>query len=278
MRRLPDPLLHPVEQPREHEQEDHDSEANSPAFKQVRLGRPAEKGGDVPGVVVQGRRRAILVIDHAVCDRLRHRDLVSGEVQIPLRVVGLRITGQDRMDVVGAHLLIFKARQRVKDEPRKAALILSRFRQQRHVRRRLAERRGGGLIVRIGLGARDDVGRRAGALEDLALVVGRGVGDLIRGGKRLDLILGEARPARLGERAERNAQSVTGAADLLVHLEPALKLRRVVDAEHAPEAPAQTRRVRLVSIALRERRQSAREGERHRGRESESGKPDTDHR
>ena len=67
---------------------------------------------------------------------------------------------------------------------------------------RLAERRSGGLVVRIGLGARDVVGRRCGALEDFALLIGLGVGDLIGRGERPDLVLAEARPIGIGERAE----------------------------------------------------------------------------
>ena len=71
----------------------------------------------------------------------------------------------------------------------------------------LPKRRGRGLVVRIGLGARNDVGRRRGALEDFALLVGLGVGDLIGRRERPDLILAEARPVGLGERAERNARA-----------------------------------------------------------------------
>ena len=116
----------------------------------------------------------------------------------------------------------------------------------------------------------------AGTLEDFALLVGLGVGDLIGGGERPDLILAEARPIGISERAERNAQSMTGAANLFVDLEPALKLSLVVDAEHPREAPALARRVRLLGVALR-KRESAREDER-RGRKSERGKPEADHR
>ena len=100
---------------------------------------------------------------------------------------------------------------------------------------------------------------------------------MIGGGQRPDLILAEARPVGIGERAERNAQSVAGAADFLVDLESALQLRLVVDAEHAGEAPVLARGLRLFGVALRERRRRAREDERH-GREGQGGELDTDHR
>jgi hypothetical protein len=70
---------------------------------------------------------------------------------------------------------------------------------------------------------------------------------------------------------------MTGAANLLVHLEPALKLTLVIDAEHPREAPALARRVRLVSVALREHGGYARKDKR-RGRKGKRGKLDTDHR
>src|SRR4029077_2720113 len=119
-------------------------------------------------------------------------------------------------------LLIFEAGQRVEDKPRKAALELQRLGQQRHVRRRLAERRCGGLVVRIGFWTRDDVSWRSRTLEDFALLVRLRVGDLIGGGERPDLVLAEARPIGIRERAERNAQSVGGAESLL--LEPSTRL------------------------------------------------------
>src|SRR6202050_3690425 len=273
VRGLPDPLLHRIEQRREHDEEDQDPEANSLALGKIRFSRPAQKGGNVMGVIIQRRLGAVLVIDSAVGDRLWHRDLVAGIVQIPLEIVGLRIAGQDRVDVIGAHLLIFEARQRVDDEPRKAALELQRFSQQRHVRRRLAERRRGGLVIRIGLWARDVVRWRRGALENFALLVGLGVGDLIGGGERLNLVLAEARPVGIGERAERNAQGMAGAANLLVHLEPALKLSLVIDAEHPREAPALSGRVRLLSVALRDHGGHARKNKR-RGSKGKRGKLD----
>ena len=181
------------------------------------------------------------------------------------------------MDIIRADFLILQARQRGEDEPRKTSLIFPRLREQSHVRRRLAEHRGGGLVVRIGFWTRDDVGQRPRTLVDFALVIGLRVGDLIAGGERLDLILAEARTVRIRECAEWNAQRMTGAANLLVHLEAALKLRLVVNAEHAGETPVLARRLRLFSLLLRQRRQRARERERHGGG-GKGGEFDTDHR
>src|SRR5208282_5010346 len=134
----------------------------------------------------------------------------------------------------------------------------------------------GGLIVRIGFRAGDDVGRRRWTLEDFAFVVGFSVGDLVSGGERLDLILAKARTVWIGELPEGNAQRVTRAADFLVHLESALQLRLVVNAEHAGKGPVLTRRVWLSRLVLRERRQRARRDKRN-GREGEGRDLDTDH-
>src|SRR6202041_3176278 len=116
VRGLPDPLLYEVEQRGEHEEKDQDPEANSLTLWKIRFSRPAQKRSNVFGVILQSRRRAVLVIDRAIGDRLRHGDLVAWIVQIPLRVIGLRVSGQDRVDVIGAHLLIFQTRQRIEDE------------------------------------------------------------------------------------------------------------------------------------------------------------------
>src|SRR6202035_331493 len=105
-------------------EEDQDPETNSLSLGKVRFSRPTQEGGNVLGVIFQSRLRAVLVSDSAIGDWLRHRNLVAGIVQIPLQVIGLRIAGQDPVDVIGAHLLIFEARQRVDDEPWKAALEL----------------------------------------------------------------------------------------------------------------------------------------------------------
>ena len=65
------------------------------------------------------------------------------------------------MDVVGADLLIFQPGSASKMNHGKPRSILSRLGQQRHVGRRLAEGRSGGLIVRIGFGTRNVVGWRS---------------------------------------------------------------------------------------------------------------------
>src|SRR5579864_5125099 len=62
VRGLPDPPFHRVEQACEHDEEDHDSEADSLSLGEIRLSRPGQKGRDVPGVIVQGRLGAVLVL------------------------------------------------------------------------------------------------------------------------------------------------------------------------------------------------------------------------
>ena len=143
----------------------------------------------------------------------------------------MRIAVQDGVDIIGADFLVLHERHRVENEPRKAALIFARLGEQRHVGRRLAESRRGRLRIGIGFGRREDVGGNAGALEYLALVVRRVVGDLIGRSKRLDLPLAEAGAAGVGQRAERNAERVAGAADFVIDFEAALQLLLIIGPE-----------------------------------------------
>ena len=182
-----------------------------------------------------------------------------------MRIVGLRVAGQDRIDIVGAHFLVLVERQRVENEPGKAALVFERLGEQSHVGRRLAEGRRRGLIVGERIGRRKIVRGRARPLEDFALVVRLVVDDLIARRQRLDLSQAEVGTAGIAERAEGNAQPVAVAAHLLVDLEPALQLRLIVRAEQAREAPALPRRVRLFGLVLGQRDRAAHRQQREAG-------------
>src|SRR5262249_30086852 len=62
--------------------------------------------------------------------------------------------------------------------------------------------------------------------------------------ERLHLLLGEVRPARIAEIAERDvAERVAVGADLAIDLEAALELRRIERAEDARERPRQDGRL-----------------------------------
>ena len=116
---------------------------------------------------------------------------------------------------------------------------------------------GGTRVVRaraafsFGERRREMVGRPAGALEHLALIV-RAVLDLVFGGDRRRLRLGEAGPA--GSARLRNASSSSQwqiGADLAVDLEAALQLRLVEFAERAGERPFLPRRRRRARAPAR---------------------------
>ncbi len=116
---------------------------------------------------------------------------------------------------------------------------------QRQIRRqRAAIGRAGRFLV--GEGRREVVGRDAGPRQALAVLVEQlalpccGTGRaLVAGGDGLDLGLGEAGPARIGQRVEGDAvEAVTGRADFLVDLEAALQGRAVIGAEGTFEGEA----------------------------------------
>ena len=115
-------------------------------------------------------------------------------------------------------------------------LVAARLGEHRHVGRNAAAIREL-RHLHIGEGLRKRIGRAAGALEHLAVVVGA-VRHLELGGERLDLAFGEFGAARIGEVAEMHVlHGMAVRADLAVDLVAALKLRRIVDAEGASEAP-----------------------------------------
>ena len=77
------------------------------------------------------------------------------------------------------------------------------------------------------------IGKPAGALEHLALIVGA-VLNLVFAGDGCRLRLGEVRSTGIGEVAERDQlEAVTGRTNLAVDLEPALQLRLIVHAERS---------------------------------------------
>ena len=189
----PDALLDEIQQHRQHDQEDHDAEADLLALDHAsapppssgtrrRPWRNCRASAGVPSVYLTAPSG----------ERLRHRDLVAGIIEVPLRIVRLRVAGQDRVDVVGADLLVLVERSASKMNQGKPRSYLRALASSAHVRRRLAERGRGGLVVGERVGRREDVGRRAGPLEHLALVVRLVVGDLVARRQRLDLIFAEA--------------------------------------------------------------------------------------
>src|SRR5262249_56693160 len=92
---------------------------------------------------------------------------------------------------------------------------------------------------------RETVGRAGRTLGHLALVVE--LLDLVLGRDRLDLRLGKAGAARLGEVAERHQlEAVTVLADVVIDLEAALQLAAVVGAERPGERPPLRRRPRAL--------------------------------
>src|SRR5689334_23998485 len=76
----PDALLGEVQEPGEHDEEDHDLEADALAGLHVRLGRPHQERRDVLGVLVDCGRRTVGVVDALVRERRRHRSGMPGEV------------------------------------------------------------------------------------------------------------------------------------------------------------------------------------------------------
>ena len=122
-------LLGEVQQPGEHDQEDHHLEADALARVEVRLGRPHQEGRDVLGILLHGLRRAVVIGHLPVLQRRRHGDVVAGEIFVvvavrrQLEALGrVLVAAQQGGDVVRPLLLVL--RDRVEDEPGEAALKL----------------------------------------------------------------------------------------------------------------------------------------------------------
>ena len=154
---------------------------------------------------------------------------------------GVRVAGDVGVDVVRRRLpgsRVAMSRQHPVGHAVEGRVGLggARLGDQREIGRQRAVLGVAGFLLVLE-GRRQAVGQQAGALENLALLVGRVV-VLEGGGQRLDGSLGEARPARLRQIAEVDARhAVAACADLHVDAEAALQLGVVVLAEQAAEGP-----------------------------------------
>src|SRR4029077_9836916 len=170
-------------------------------------------------VLVDRRRRAVGVFHLAVGERFRNAGAAAGGRFVIVRawrqreVLGrVGIAVEDGVDVVGAILLIID--EGVDDELREPPFVGARLGEHRHVGRQLAAERGACRLV-VRERRREMVGKGAGPLEHLALVVGA-VGHLILGRDRSGLSFGEAGATRIGEIAERQQfYAVAGGGNFL---------------------------------------------------------------
>src|SRR5580700_4262866 len=80
--RVPDLFLGEIHQSREHDQENHDLEADALARVELRLSRPHQERGNILGILLDGCRRTIVVGDVAILNGWRHLDGVAGEVPV----------------------------------------------------------------------------------------------------------------------------------------------------------------------------------------------------
>ena len=225
MRLAPDLLLGEVEQPGEHDQKDHHLEADPLALVEMRLGRPHQEGGDVLAVLLDRLRRAVVVGDLAGEQRLRHREVMAGEVLVVERAgrngdAGGRVLValQQRRDVVGALLLIL--REQVEDEAREAARIAARLGEHRHVGR--LGRKGADHGLRSATGS-----DRPRSICTVAASAAACAGRIARAAGIREIAEGDQR------------QAVTVRADVVIDLEAALELPGIVGAERARERPVQ---------------------------------------
>src|SRR5262249_17512407 len=158
------------------------------------LGGPGQKGGNVLRILRHGFGRAILVIDDAVAQRLRHGDFVAGEILVPGRVILLRIAVQERVDVIRALLLVLG--KEIDQEEGKTPLIGAGLNDQGQIGGYSTQRGAGGL--RIGKVPRKIIRWPAGALKHFSRIVWA-ILDLISGGERLDLTLRKAGAAGVSQ-------------------------------------------------------------------------------
>lgn len=183
----------------------HDLPAHALALVHLRLGAPVEELNNVLGHLGSGGRGAILVLDKAVVENTGHGDTGTGEVGVEVeaglnngaRRRLLRVTSQKREDVVAATVAGLGDERKIRGQ---GTVV------------------GGtaGLVVLVRAG--DVVGKLAGALLDLTLVVGLSV-VLVLLGKGLGLVDGHH---STDKRAPRDAlEGVARGADLAVDLETA---------------------------------------------------------
>jgi hypothetical protein len=181
----------------------HDLPAHALALVHLGLSGPVEELNNILGHLGGGGSGAVLVLDKAVVKDTGHGNTGTGEVGVEVEARGddgagrrlLRVTGQKGEDVVAA--------------------TVSGLGDERKIRGQSTVVGGaGGLVVLVRVG--DVVGKLAGALLDLALIVGLGV-VLVLLSKGLGLVDGhhgadKCAPRDTGERVARGA-------DLTVDLE-----------------------------------------------------------
>lgn len=181
----------------------HDLPAHALALVHLGLSGPVEELDNILGHLRGGGRGAVLVLDKAVVKNTGHGDTGTGEVRVEVEARGndsagrrlLRVTGQKGEDVVAA--------------------TVSGLGNERKIRGQSTVVGGAGslvVLVRVG----NVVGKLAGALLDLTLVVGLGV-VLVLLSKGLGLVdshhgADKCAPWDTGERVARGA-------DLTVDLE-----------------------------------------------------------
>ncbi len=215
-------------------------EAGLLAVFQMRLGRPHQKRRNVPRILVDGLRGAVVIGHLIIGERLRHGQRFTGDEigivvaclrQSPCRPAALVIAGQQRMDVVRSILGIL--RENVEDEGRKAAFDAARLGNQREVRRCGAIVGGSSrFLVRE---RRREIVRGMPGRSNISPSRSVRPRSSYSAAKRLHLLFGIA---EILERAEgHQIHRMTGRADFLVDLQAALQLALVVGAERAGERP-----------------------------------------
>src|SRR5215475_5809541 len=255
---VPHLLLGEVKEPRQHDQENEHLYADALSGLEVRLGGPHQEGGDVLGVLLDRHRRAVGVVDALVRERRRHGDGMAGKIFI-VEAAGRKgdarrrrvpVAFHQRGEVVDALLLVL--REDIADPAREAALVTARLGDHREIGRYGIVASTGGLVV--GKRRRESIGQPAGAILDLALIVGLAL-DLVFGRDGGRLRNRKTGPARIGKRAERHQlEPMTDLADLAIDLEPALELRAVVFAERPRERPLVHGRRRRFVLLRQDRR------------------------
>lgn len=181
----------------------HDLPAHALTLVHLRLGGPVKELDNILGHLGGGGRGAVLVLDKTVVENTSHGDTGAGEVRVEVEAGGndgarrglLGVTGQKREDIVAA--------------------TVSGLGDERKIRGQGTVVGGaGGLVVLVRAGA--VVGKLAGALLDLTLVVGLGV-VLVLLGKGLGLVDGHHGADKCAPRD--TLEGVARGADLTVDLE-----------------------------------------------------------
>src|SRR6202030_1960066 len=172
------------------------------------------------GVLRNRLGRAVRVINNIVAQRFWHGDLVARKIFVPVRVVVVRVAVQERIDVIGALLLVLD--DGIDQKERKTALVGAGLGEQRHIGGRRAERRPRGLF--IGKIPREVIRWPAGPFEHFAGIVWA-VLDLVGGGERLYLGFRKAGAAGIRQIAESDQfEGMTIGTNLVIDLKPPPKL------------------------------------------------------